>query len=186
MNPSLGETATLVPLSLIVVSGLLHLRHFKGLREDLTSHNVVPAGWLFAAGGTLVALEIGFGIPGVVSWLISATHALRIVLIGLGLLYLLFTAYSIFLLLRRPGASCGCSRFVVRNNAVVPGRAFLLAVLSFLAAWRPAKLESFDSPEIALFALAPALSLAVTLYVLPATVEHPASLAAGMEEGASG
>lgn len=185
MNPSLSETATLVPLSLIVVAGLVHIRHFDGLREDLTSHDVVPARWVLAAGFALVGLELGLGIAGMMSWSIGTTHALRMILVGLGLLYLLFTAYSLFLLVRRPGVRCGCSRSAVPNNAVVVGRALLLAAFCSLAAWRPSDLAELNSLEMTLFALAPAASIGAILHVLPATVEHPASLALGFGERVS-
>jgi hypothetical protein len=178
MNPVIGITATTVPILLLLDAGLAHFRHFASLRDDLIGQHLVPKPLVSSVAGSLVMLEIGLGASGIVLWSVGARQPLTTIMVAVGILYLVFMAYSLFLVLRRPGASCGCSHLFMRINAFVPGRASLLALLAFLAAWRPATSESVDSSEEALFGVLAALSISLILRVLPATVDHPAPSAA--------
>jgi hypothetical protein len=174
MNVVFGAALAGVPLGVLAISGVAHTRGLRSLRDDLTTHDLLPRRLIGPGAISLVLAELFLGVGGIWAWVEGDTSRASQFLVGAAILYSLFAAYSTVVLKVRPGVWCGCGHIDTRISALIPGRAVLLAALGAWAATDPPTVSPLDGPYRVLLAMLPVVTFVALARIIPSAVDSPA------------
>lgn len=164
-----ATVSTYMVAGTLTSTGLYHLLHQQRLRDAVLKQEVFGrrASRHLAVGVTASELVVGSSIVG--SLLLSGPgDEMRPILLILAAAVLAsFAAYSLFLLVRRPGVSCGCSASDDPVNGLTIARSALLAIGACIGAALPTRVaEPAVSVEYSLVVLS-SIALGLLLWILP-------------------
>lgn len=151
---------------LLVVAGLEHLRDPVALARAADTGTGVAR--------VIALVELLIGAPSVAAVLLG-TPPLRWALVAQAVIYLVFAAH--LLLRRRRGdqSDCGCNRMGTRVGPGSIARAWVLALVTFVAAALSPATMSPDGVGGVVLLIVGAAVLATLLYALPAAVDGQAT-----------
>jgi len=153
-----------------------HLASPASLRQALISQAVLPPGLTWPAAYGVIGVEAALTLA-VGAGLASASRGdapLRLGLAASALLFATYAAYTFYLLLRRQGAPCGCSRHDMEVNGWVVLRALgCLAFAGLALRWSDHVLPVSGSGARSAIALSAAATFAIVLWHLPTALQDP-------------
>ena len=152
----------------LLASGAGHLRAPAALPAALRAHGLLPAPVVVAAAVT--AAELGLGGAAAVGLL--GGPGPRVALAGFAALLALLAAYAAWVVRRRRGGPCGCSRADLPMTGWVGARAAALAALALAGAATAGPVPPAAELPVVLLAAA---ALACLLWQLPAALHDPAT-----------
>jgi hypothetical protein len=175
----LATTAAYIGAGTLLFSGYDHARHLARYQGLLRRQAVWPAGFEPTVVRLVTAAEVALGVAAATLLLREPSPWLRAVLVAVSGLYLLYGAYGLWLLRRRPAAPCACSAVEHPTNAWVPIRAFSLAGLTLAGAALAGEVVR-PGPDLAfLTVLLMSTGLGELIWMLPAAMHDPFHAALG-------
>ncbi len=163
----IGTAGAYAVAGTLLATGVGHLSAPAALPGALRAHGLLPAPALVAAAVT--AAELGLGGAAVIG--LAGGGGARGPLAGCAGLLALLAAYAAWVVRRRGGGPCGCSRADLPMTGWVGARAAALAGLALAGAATAGPVPPAAELPIVLLAAA---ALACLLWQLPAAMHDPA------------
>lgn len=176
MNTLVATVSAYTAVGLLLTGGIAHSAHPRAFRSSVSRQALWPAWSTTLVVAVVITLELVLGAGGMAilatrgSMNLPGPTALLITASGV---YLAFTAYSVVLLLRRPGAPCGCSHADSPINLWVPVRSATVAVVSLAAAAAPDQILPAATATPFLMAVLAVTGFVIVLWSLPVALDDP-------------